>query len=132
MDRRTQETPGPGASQAGKGTLGCMFSLALLGVAVFALSKAGPPYIAYKSFETEARTEISRAGANFMDDDRIVKNMIEAARRNDVIIRRENVRVERFGNQVQVRIEWVVPMDFVVYKQDVNFKVQAQSLVGRL
>jgi len=132
MNPCSVEIPRLSSGQAGKGTMGCLISLTLLGVAIFAVYKAGPPYFAYKNFESEVKTEISRAGANFLDDDRIIKNMLDAARRSEVHIKRDNIKLDRFAEQLVINIEWVVPMDFVVYQRDVTFSIRAQSFIGRL
>jgi hypothetical protein len=123
---------GPAARQEGRGSLGCFFSLALLGVAAFTAYRAGPPYFAHKSLEADLRTEVSRAGAHFYYDTRLMSAVLEAAKRNDVRLTEDNVKIDRFGSQVQVAVEYVVPVDLLVFQHDFNFEIRVQSFVGRL
>ena len=122
----------PAARQEGRGTLGCLFSLVLIGAAAFAAMRAGPPYLAYKNLESDVKTQLSRAGAHFYDDDRILSEVLEIARRNEVRLTRDNVKIDHLGNQLQLAIEYTVPLDLVVYEREVRFEIKAQTFVGRL
>ena len=71
----------------GKGTFGCLFSLALLAVGVFAAVKIVPLYYAAVDFETDLKTEVSRAGSHFYDDETVTKDILELAKKNELIIK---------------------------------------------
>jgi hypothetical protein len=116
----------------GKGALGCVGFLALLGIFVLAAMQVGPAYYAKKSLETDVRTEISRAGANFHDDETLLKNILDLARRNEIRLTRENVKVERFAGQIFVTIQYSAPVDLYVTQRTLQFDIKASSFVGRL
>jgi hypothetical protein len=116
----------------GKGTFGCLFSILILAVATFAGIRLVPLYYAASSFETDIKTEVSRAGANFFSDETMVKDIVQLARKNEIRITAEQIRLERVAGQVHVIIDWSEPVDFVVFQYDVKFHVNASSYVGRL
>lgn len=116
----------------GKGTLGCLFSLFLLVVAALVAYRVCPPYFAYKSLETDVKTEISRAGAHLYDDETLIRDVLDLARRNEIRLQREEIKVERFAGQVHIKIQYSVPMDLIVYQHDMEFKIEASSFIGRL
>ncbi len=116
----------------GKGTFGCLFSLVILGAAIFAGIKLVPLYYAASSFETDIKTEVSRAGANFFSDETMVKDIVNLAKKNEIRITPEQIKLERMAGQVHVVVDWSEPVDFVVFDYDVKFHVNASSYIGRL
>lgn len=119
-------------SNEGKGTAGCLFSLLLLALATVAAIKVGPPYFAYRSLQADVKTEVSRAGAHFYDDETLIKGILDLARKNEIPLKREAIKVERFAGQLYIKIHYSVPVDFLVYQRDVDFDITAQSFIGRL
>jgi hypothetical protein len=118
--------------EEGKGVAGCLVFLVLLGVLSFALARVGPDYYAFKSFEADAKTEASRAGANFYDDETIAKNIIDIARKNEIKLKPENVKVDRFAGQIFIKVDYMLHADFIVYERDFEMKFSVSSYVGRL
>jgi hypothetical protein len=116
----------------GKGALGCLATLVLLSAAAFVGVKAGPPYFAYKSLEADVNTEVSRAGAHFFNDQTIVENLLDVAKKNSVHLRKEDIKVDRLGGQLQVIIDYSVPMDFILVTTTINFEIKASSFLGAL
>ncbi len=119
-------------SEEGKGVAGCLFFLLALAIAGFIGFRIGPPYYANKSLEADVKTEASRAGAHFYDDETVMRNVLDLARRNEIPITRENVSVERAAGQIYITIDYSLPIDFLVVERTFNFKIKASSLIGRL
>ncbi len=116
----------------GKGIAGCLFFILLLAIAGFVAVKLFPVYYTNKSLETDVRTEVSRAGAHFYDDEVLLSNILAIAKKNEVLLTRENVKVERFAGQINVAIHYTVPVDFVVYQRELEFDIRASSFIGKL
>jgi hypothetical protein len=116
----------------GKGTLGCIITLLLLAIATVATIRIGPPYFAFKSFEADLKKEASKAGANAYDDETIIKNVVDLARRNEIRLQKEDVTVERYAGQVHVTVRYSLPLDLFFYQHNINMDVRVSSLVGRL
>jgi len=121
-----------GAGSAGKGTVSFLFSLAVLVVGVFVGIKVIPLYYAASNFETDVKTEVSRAGARFYDDSVVLNDIIDLAKKNEVILRPEDITLLRAGGQIHVNIQWTVPVDFVFFDHTFLFTVQTSSYIGRL
>ena len=119
-------------SAQGAGASGCIVFLLVAAVVAFFAVRVGPVYYANKSLEADVRTEASRAGANFLDDETVMRNIMELARRNEVRITRDNVKLERFAGQIYITITYSVPIDLVVTQRTFNFKIAASSFIGRL
>jgi len=116
----------------GKGTAGCVFFITLLGIAIFIGIRLVPLYYAYTSFETDVKTEVLRAGVHSFDDETIIRDVLDLARRNEISLTSDNVKVERSAGQVQVTIRYTVPVDFIVCRRSLRFEVKASSLMGGL
>jgi len=116
----------------GRGTFGCLFSLALLLGGVFAGTKMFPPYYSAFSFETDLKTEISRAGAHFYDDERTVREILDLAKRNEVTLEPDDVKLQHVAGQLHVTVDWAVPVDFVLFEHTFSFNAKASSYMGTL
>jgi hypothetical protein len=116
----------------GKGLTGCLVFLVLLGILCFAVIRVGPDYYAFKGFEADVKTEAARAGANFFDDETIVRDVLDLARKNEIHLKQENVKVERFAGQVFIKIHYVLEADFIVYKRNIDMDFSVSSYIGRL
>jgi hypothetical protein len=116
----------------GKGVTGCFLFLAVLALAAVLGARLIPVIYSVKSFETDVKTEVSRAGAQFYADEVLLKNLLDLARRNELRIKRENIKLERFAGQVFVTIHYSTLVDFIVFERDINFDIKASSFIGRL
>src|SRR5512139_3022975 len=116
----------------GKGLFGCLVTLVLMGVAIFLVIKLGPMYYANYNLEADVKTEVSRAGARFLDNDTIVNDVLDMAKKNEIKLKKEDVKVERFAGQIHIVVRYAVPADFVFFKRDMNFEISASSFIGTL
>jgi hypothetical protein len=114
----------------GKGILGCMTAIVLLGLAIFLGIKLGPIYYSNFTFEADLKTEVSRAGSRFIDNDSIVKDVLDLAKKNEVHVTKEGIRIERFAGQVHITVQYSVPVDFAVLERDINFQIKVSSFTA--
>jgi hypothetical protein len=119
-------------SEEGKGTAGCFLVLVLLGIAAFIGMKIGPSYYSHWNFQASIKTEASRAGAHFLDDETIVNDVMDLARRNEIRLNRKDVKIERFAGQVYITVRYSVSEDFFGYLYTMEFEARASSYIGRL
>jgi hypothetical protein len=120
------------SNSEGKGFLGCVVSLVLFGIAVYLAVALGPIYYANFNFEAEIKTIAARAGSHFFNDEAIVKDVMDMAKRNEIRIEKENVKVDRFAGQMHIKVHYSVPVDFVIFERDLNFDIDASSYIGSL
>jgi hypothetical protein len=116
----------------GKGLFGCLIFIVLGGVAIFLAVKLGPIYYANYNLESEVRTEASRAGAHFLDDDTVARDIIDMGTRNEIRLTRQNIKIDRFAGQIHIDVSYAVPVDFVFFEHDVNFQINVSSFIGTL
>lgn len=116
----------------GKGALGCLGSLLILVVMIVVGSRVAPPYFSYKSLQADVGTEISKAGAHYFTDEVLVQNIVDVAKKNEVRLKRDDVKVERFAGQVQVSVQYHVPVDLIIFQHTFEFNIKASSYIGTL
>jgi hypothetical protein len=116
----------------GKGLLGCVIFIVLFGAAVYLGITLGPIYYANFNFESGLKTEASRAGAHFLDDEAVTKDILELARRNEIKLTREGISIQRFAGQIHIEVLYSVPVDFIIMRRNLNFDINASSFIGTL
>jgi|WetSurMetagenome_2_1015567.scaffolds.fasta_scaffold230620_1 hypothetical protein len=116
----------------GKGMIGCVISIVLIGIAIYASIKLVPVYYANYALESYVKGEASRAGAHYLEDAAIINSILDAAKKNDIELGKKNVTVRRFAGQMFIEVNYAVPVDFEVFKHNLNFQIKASSLIGSL
>ncbi len=116
----------------GKGLMGCMTALVLLGCAIYLGVTLGPIYYSNYNFESDVKTEVSRAGSHFFDDETVIKDVIDLGKKNEIRLEKENIKIDRFAGQMHINVNYSVPVDFVVMQKNVAFQVSASSFLGSL
>jgi hypothetical protein len=81
---------------------------------------------------TDLKNEVSRAGANFLENDVLMKNILQMAKRNEVNLVQEQVKITRFAGQINVAIHFVTPVDLYFYTWNMSCDLKASSFIGRL
>ena len=116
----------------GKGMLGCIIIIVLFAVAIYLAIVLVPVYYANFNFESAVKTEVSRAGARFLDNETIIKDIMDVAKRNEIRIKREDISIERFAGQIHISVHYSVLIDFIVVERHVQFNIRASSFIGTL
>jgi len=119
-------------SSEGKGVIGCLLSIVMLAVAIYLGIVLFPIYYSNFNFENDVKTVASRAGAHFLDNQQITKDILSLAKKNEIRIKREDIKLERFAGQLHIRVDYSVPVDFIVMERALNFKIEASSFIGTL
>lgn len=118
--------------QDGKGMLGCLAMIVLIAVAIYMSIVLVPIYYSNFNFDSAIKTEVSRAGARFLDNETIIRDIMDLAKREEIRIKRENISVERFAGQIHIIVHYSVPVNFIVVERDISFDVKASSFIGTL
>jgi hypothetical protein len=116
----------------GKGLIGCILSIVLFLLVVFVGILLGPIYYNNYNFESDVKTEVSRAGARSYDNETIIKDIIDLAKRNEIRLTGENIKVDRYAGQLHLIINYSVPVDFLVIQRDIDFQINVSSFIGTL
>ena len=126
------EVPNHLSNHEGKGSLGCMFLLVLFGVTIFLGIKLVPIYYASSNFESDVKTVASRAGAHSLDNETVTKDILDLAKRHEIPLPKENIRLDRVVGQLRIAVRYTVPVDFIILQHNLDFKIEVSSFVGRL
>jgi hypothetical protein len=118
--------PRTSCSQSGKGRLGCIFSLLILGALAFGLYRIVPPYFSYFQLK-DAVVEIATLSAvgSLPRSDGLpgrsagaVQDIQEAvlvkAKELEIPLEREKIKVRREGQVVFISVSYTVPIDLLV------------------
>ena len=116
----------------GKGIVGCVILIVLLGVAIYLGIVLAPIYYSNFNFESGVKTEVSRAGAHFLENEAIAKDIMDLAKRNEIRLSRQDISIERFAGQIHIKVRYSVPVDFILFEYDLTFKIDESSFVGTL
>jgi hypothetical protein len=120
------------SSSEGKGMFGCIVALICFGIGVYLAIAIGPHYYSNFNFEAEVKTIVSRAATHAYNDEEIIKDVIDMAKRNEIKIERENINISRFAGQLEIKVNYAIPVDFVIFERDINFHINASSFIGGL
>ena len=80
--------------------------------------------------ESDVKTEVSRAGAHFLDDDTITKDILAMAKKNEIRLTNQNISIDRFAGQVHINVHYAVPVNLIVFHHDLMFQINASSFIG--
>jgi hypothetical protein len=116
----------------GKGMVGCLAFIVLFGIAIFVSIAIVPIYYANFTLESDIKTEVSRAGAHYLDDEVITKDILEMAKKNEIQIEKKNIKLRRFAGQIFIEVNYDVPVDFGVLERNLKFQIKASSIIGTL
>ncbi len=120
------------SSQDGRGAVGCLVSLVILGVMIVVGLRMGPHYYSHKSLESDVAIEVSRAGAHYHNDETLMSNLITLGRKNEIRLKQENIKIDRFAGKILVTIRYEIPVDLIFLDHLIKFEVKANSIVGTL
>jgi hypothetical protein len=99
---------------------------------VFVAINAGPPYMASKSLEGDLKAAVSRAGARYYSNDLLMKEVLELAKKNEVRITAQNVKLERYAGQIFVKVRYDELIDLFVYEYVMKVDIKVSSYIGTL
>jgi len=113
--------------EEGKGSLGCIFAIILMAIAIFLAFKLGPPYMNHYEFKGEMKQVVSRAGARAIPEETIKKDLISLAQKSNIALKNEDIEIRRLSGQIIIRVEYIIPLNFIIMKHDLRFQVEESS-----
>lgn len=114
----------------GKGMIGCIIFIVLIGIAVFLAISLGPLYYSNNNFRSDVEAEVSRAAAKSLKNEIIVDNILAMAKMYEIELTTEDIKVDRFAGQVHVEVHYTVPVNFALFRRGHKFHIEASSFVG--
>ena len=118
----TRTTGAPGVTR-----LGFLVTLLVLAGIGFAGSKVVPIYWNYLAMQDPVK-EAAMAAARPGREAQVRVELIARAKRLGVDLAEDAVEFGQDGNQVVVRVAWEVPLDLVLYRRTLRFRVEKWAL----
>jgi hypothetical protein len=113
--------------QKGEGRLKGLLYLAFLIVAVFVAFKLVPLYVADYQLKDKMTEQAKFAIVNRYTEDQIKDNIYHTIQDLDIPAKRDDVKVANTNHGIEISVTYTVPVDFLVYKTDVNFATSSEG-----
>ena len=114
-------------AQRGEGGLKALLYLAFLIVAVFVAFKLVPLYVADYQLKDKMSEQARFAIVNRYTEDQIKDNIFHTIQDLDIPAKRDDVKVENTNHGLAITVNYTVPVDFLVYKTDLNFATTSEG-----
>ncbi len=124
MNRKLQSTQ---RLQRGEGRLKGLLYLAFLVIAVFVAIKVVPAYVADYQLKDKMSEQAKFAIVNRYTEDQIKDNIFRTIQDLDIPAKREDIKVTNTNHGLAIGVQYTVPVDFIVYKTDLNFDTSSEG-----
>jgi hypothetical protein len=113
--------------QRGEGRLKGLLYLAFLIIAVFVAIKVVPVYVADYQLKDKMSEQAKFAIVNRYTEDQIKDNIFRTIQDLDIPAKREDIKVTNTNHGLAIGVQYTVPVDFMVYKTDLNFDTSSEG-----
>jgi hypothetical protein len=113
--------------QRGAGSLKGLLYLAFLIVAVFAAVKVVPAYVANYQLKDKMTEQAKFAIVNRYTEDQIKDNIFRTIQDLDIPAKRDDIKAATTNHGIEISVNYTVPVDFLVYKTDLNFATSSEG-----
>jgi hypothetical protein len=113
--------------QLGEGRLKGFLYLAFLIIAVFVGFKVVPPYVADYQLKDKMTEQAKFAIVNRYSEDQIKDNIYHTVQDLDIPAKRDDIKVTNTNHGIEISVQYTVPVDFMVYKTDLNFDTSSEG-----
>jgi hypothetical protein len=114
-------------AQRGEGRLRAFLYFAFLIIGVFVAFKIVPAYVANYQLKDKMTETAKFAIVNRYTPEQIRDNVYRTIQDLDIPAKREDVKVADTNHGIEVSVAYSVPVDFIVYKTDLNFDTSSEG-----
>lgn len=120
--------------QAGSGNASFITMLLIMVVCGYVGFTVFPVYYNAKEFETALVNEGVRVGARRYSDEQTITEVIHLAKSYDIKLKSDDVKIRRFGEKVELTVEYDMPLVFslINYVYNWHFVAQTTSHLGMI
>ena len=111
--------------QRGEGQLGCIFGLIVLLAGGFFAYKLIP--VKVKAADLRQTITDSARSAGRLKDPQITKEILDKAEELELPVTKENIKIRRRANEIDVEVTYTVPIEFPGYTFNWNFHHTADN-----
>lgn len=114
-------------AERGEGRLKAVLYFAFLIIAVFVSFKVLPAYVADYQLKDKMSETARFAIVNRYTEDQIKDNIFHTIQDLDIPANRDDVKVANTNHGIEISVNYTVPVDFLVYKTDLNFATSSEG-----
>jgi YbbR domain-containing protein len=113
--------------EKGGSKLKTVFALAIVAALVFAVVKIVPVYVTNYQLQDSMQEEATFASVNRKSADQIKTDMEKRLENLGISVDPSTIEVSAFGGNVQISLEYTIPVDLTVYQLQLHFHPQADN-----
>ena len=114
-------------SQRGEGRLKAIIYTLILASAVYAAVKVVPVYVAEYELKDKITEQARFAIVNRYTEDQVRDIIFKVIQDLDIPANREDIKVQNTNHGVMITVNYSVPVDFKVYKTEINFSPSSEA-----
>ncbi len=114
--------------ERGEGRLKALIYTAFLIIGVFVAFKLVPLYVANYQLKDKMSEQARFAIVNRYTDEQIKDNIYHTIQDLDIPAQRDDVKVQPTNHGLAISVNYTVPVDFLVYKTDINFATSSEGV----
>jgi hypothetical protein len=114
-------------SQRGEGKLKAIIYTVILISAVYAAVKIVPVYVAEYELKDKMAEQARFAIVNRYSEDQVRDVIFKVIQDLDIPANREDIKVQNTNNGIMISVNYSVPVDFKVYKTELNFSPTSEG-----
>jgi len=114
--------------ERGEGRLKALVYTAILVIGVFVAFKLVPLYVAQYQLKDKMEEQARFAVVNRYSDDQVRDNIFRVIEDLDIPAKREDIKVASTTHGIAISVAYTVPVDFLVYKTEMNFSSTSEGL----
>ena len=113
--------------ERGEGRLKALIYTAILVIGVFVAFRLVPLYVAQYELKDKMEEQARFAVVNRYSDDQIRDNLFRVIQDLDIPAKREDIKVGNTTHGISITVDYTVPVDFLVYKTEMNFSSSSEG-----
>ncbi|HEX8798296.1 MAG TPA: hypothetical protein VF772_06775 [Terriglobales bacterium] len=113
--------------ERGEGRLKALIYTAILVIGVFVAFKVVPLYVAQYELKDKMEEQARFAVVNRYSDDQVRDNIFRVIQDLDIPAKREDIKVGPTNHGIAISVDYAVPVDFLVYKTEMNFSSSSEG-----
>jgi hypothetical protein len=114
-------------SQCGEGKLKAIIYTVILIAAVYAAVKVVPIYVAEYELNDKISEQARFAVVNRYSEDQVRDIIYKVIQDLDIPANREDIKVQNTNHGIMISVNYSVPVDFKVYKTELNFSPSSEG-----
>jgi hypothetical protein len=128
VNLRTYSSSPANRSQRGEGRLKAIVYTMILVAAVYAGFKLVPPYVAEYQLKDKMSEQARFAVVNHYNEEKVRDIIYQTIQDLDIPAKRDDIKLSNTHAGMAISVTYTVPVDFLVYKADLNFTPSSEGV----